>query len=323
MRHFLKLAAFCAMSVAVASASAADPFPSKPLRIVSPFSAGGTNDLLARLSATILGNALGQPVTVDNRLGSGGIIGSTAVAQAAPDGYTLLMGSISTHSIGPTVYSKLPYNFKTDFTPISIVADVPLVLVVHPSLPAKNLSELLTLLRAQPGKYNYASAGAGTISHMTAELFNSMAKVDLTHVPYKGDSLAMNDLVGGQVKMMFANLPSVINLIRGGQLRAIAVSGAKRVPTLPDTPTVAEAGVPGVDVTGWYALFGPGRMPPALVDKLNAEIVKGVRQPDIQAKIREMGAEPVGNSAAEFAAFLVKDQVKWKRVAATTGIKLD
>ena len=311
------------MSVAVASASAADPFPSKPLRIVSPFSAGGTNDLLARLSATILGNALGQPVTVDNRLGSGGIIGSTAVAQAAPDGYTLLMGSISTHSIGPTVYSKLPYNFKTDFTPISIVADVPLVLVVHPSLPAKNLSELLTLLRAQPGKYNYASAGAGTISHMTAELFNSMAKVDLTHVPYKGDSLAMNDLVGGQVQMMFANLPSVINLIRGGQLRAIAVSGAKRVPTLPDTPTVAEAGVPGVDVTGWYALFGPGRMPPALVDKLNAEIVKGVCQPDIQAKIREMGAEPVGNSAAEFAAFLVKDQVKWKRVAATTGIKLD
>ena len=312
-----------ALSLSVASANAADPFPTKPIRIISPFSAGGTNDLLARLSGTILGDAFGQTLVVENRLGAGGTIGSNAVAQAAPDGYTLLLGSISTHSIGPTVYSKLPYDIKTDFTPISIVADVPLVLVVHPSVAAKTLPELLVLLKRQPGKYNYASSGAGTIPHMTGELFKSMAKIDITHVPYKGDSLAMNDLVGGQVHMMFSNMPSAINFVRQGQLRAIAVAGKTRSPALPDVPTIHEAGVPGFDVTGWYALFGPGKMPADVVNKLNTEIVKGLRRPEVQAQIRAQGAEPVGNSVKEFNDFLAADQEKWKRTAAATGIKLD
>lgn len=312
-----------ALSLCVASAYAADPFPTKPIRIISPFSAGGTNDLLARLSATILGDAFGQTLVVENRLGAGGTIGSNAVAQAAPDGYTLLLGSISTHSIGPTVYSKLPYDIKTNFTPISIVADVPLVLVVHPSVAAKTLPELLALLKKQPGKYNYASSGAGTIPHMTGELFKSMAKTDIIHVPYKGDSLAMNDLVSGQVHMMFSNMPSAINFVRQGQLRAIAVAGKTRSPALPDVPTIHEAGVPGFDVTGWYALFGPGKMPADVVNKLNTEIVKGLRRPEVQAQIRAQGAEPVGNSAKEFNDFLAADQEKWKRTAAATGIKLD
>lgn len=312
-----------ALSLCVASAYAADPFPTKPIRIISPFSAGGTNDLLARLSATILGDAFGQTLVVENRLGAGGTIGSNAVAQAAPDGYTLLLGSISTHSIGPTVYSKLPYDIKTNFTPISIVADVPLVLVVHPSVAAKTLPELLALLKKQPGKYNYASSGAGTIPHMTGELFKSMAKTDIIHVPYKGDSLAMNDLVSGQVHMMFSNMPSAINFVRQGQLRAIAVAGKTRSPALPDVPTIHEAGVPGFDVTGWYALFGPGKMPADVVNKLNTEIVKGLRRPEVQAQIRAQGAEPVGNSVKEFNDFLAADQEKWKRTAAATGIKLD
>lgn len=312
-----------ALSLCVASAHAADPFPTKPIRIISPFSAGGTNDFLARLSGTILGDAFGQTLVVENRLGAGGTIGSNAVAQAAPDGYTLLLGSISTHSIGPTVYSKLPYDIKTSFTPISIVADVPLVLVVHPSVAAKTLPELLALLKKQSGKYNYASSGAGTIPHMTGELFKSMTKIDITHVPYKGDSLAMNDLVGGQVHMMFSNMPSAINFVRQGQLRAIAVAGKTRSPALPDVPTIHEAGVPGFDVTGWFALFGPGKMPADVVNKLNTEIVKGLRRPEIQAQIRAQGAEPVGNSVKEFNDFLAADQEKWKRTAAATGIKLD
>ncbi|MGA0572559.1 Bug family tripartite tricarboxylate transporter substrate binding protein [Variovorax sp. VNK109] len=322
MKKIVSLFAAAALAVGMSSASAQADYPTKPIRIISPFSAGGTNDFLARLSGTILA-PLGQPVTVENRLGAGGVIGSNAVATAAPDGHTLLLGSISTHSIAPTVYSKLPYDIKTAFTPISIVADVPLVLVVHPSVKAQNLKELLALLKADPGKFNYATSGAGTIPHMTAELFKTMAKVEATHVPYKGDSLAMNDLVAGQVQMMFANLPSAIGFIRQGQLRALAIGGKTRSPALPDVPTVDEAGVPGFDVTGWYALFGPGNMPDAVVNKINAEIAKAVRQPEYQTKIRSQGAEPVGNTPAEFREFLVKDQEKWRKTAATTGIKLD
>lgn len=322
MKRIAQLLSVAAFAVGAVGVHAAEPFPSKPVRIISPFSAGGTNDLLARLSGTILSD-MGQPVTVENRLGAGGVIGSSAVAQAPADGYTLLLGSISTHSIGPNVYTKLPYNIKTNFTPISIVADVPLVLVVHPSVPAKTLPELLELLKKQPGKYNYASSGTGTIPHMTGELFKTMAKVDLTHVPYKGDSLAMNDLVGGQVQVMFSNMPSAINFVRQGQLRAIAVAGKTRSPAMKDIPTIHEAGVPGFDVTGWYALFGPGNMPADVVNKLNTEIVKGLRKPDIQAKIRAQGAEPVGNSVKDFTSFLAKDLEKWKRTADATGIKLD
>lgn len=322
MKRLVFWAAAAALAIGLPAATAQTAYPNKPIRIISPFSAGGTNDFLARLSGTVLGG-LGQPVTVENRLGAGGVIGSNAVAQSAPDGHTLLLGSISTHSIGPTVYTKLPYDIKTAFTPISIVADVPLVLVVHPSVNAQNLKELLQLLRAEPGKLNYATSGAGTIPHMTAELFKTMAKVDVTHVPYKGDSQAVTDMVAGQVQMMFANLPSAISFIRQGQLRALAVGGKTRSPALPDVPTVDEAGVPGFDVTGWYALFGPGGMPADVVEKINAQIARGVRQPDVQARIRGQGAEPVGNSAAEFREFLIKDQEKWRRTAAATGIKLD
>ena len=322
MKRLVFWAAAAALAIGLPAATAQTAYPNKPKRIISPFSAGGTNDFLARLSGTVLGG-LGQPVTVENRLGAGGVIGSNAVAQSAPDGHTLLLGSISTHSIGPTVYTKLPYDIKTAFTPISIVADVPLVLVVHPSVKAQNLKELLQLLRAEPGKLNYATSGAGTIPHMTAELFKTMAKVDVTHVPYKGDSQAVTDMVPGQVQMMFANLPSAISFIRQGQLRALAVGGKTRSPALPDVPTVDEAGVPGFDVTGWYALFGPGGMPADVVETINAQIARGVRQPDVQARIRGQGAEPVGNSAAEFREFLVKDQEKWRRTAAATGIKLD
>ncbi|MFJ1260557.1 Bug family tripartite tricarboxylate transporter substrate binding protein [Cupriavidus sp. CuC1] len=323
MNRIVQFLSAAALALSVSLSIAAETFPTKPIRIISPFSAGGANDILARLSGTMLGNAYGQSAVVENRLGAGGAIGSGLVAHAAPDGYTLLLGSISTHSIGPTVYSKLPYNVKTDFTPISIVANVPLVLVVHPSVPAKNLTELLALMKSQPGKLNYASSGAGTIPHMTAELFKTMTKTNITHVPYKGDSLAMNDLMAGQVQMMFANMPSAINFVRQGQLRAIAVAGKTRSSALPDVPTIAEAGVPGFDVTGWYALFGPGGMPADVVAKLNKAIANGVRQPDMQEKIRAMGAEPVGDSTAEFASFLAKDQEKWKKTAATTGIKLD
>lgn len=322
MKRLVFWAAAAALAIGLPAATAQTAYPNKPIRIISPFSAGGTNDFLARLSGTVLGG-LGQPVTVENRLGAGGVIGSNAVAQSAPDGHTLLLGSISTHSIGPTVYTKLPYDIKTAFTPISIVADVPLVLVVHPSVKAQNLKELLQLLRAEPGKLNYATSGAGTIPHMTAELFKTMAKVDVTHVPYKGDSQAVTDMVAGQVQMMFANLPSAISFIRQGQLRALAVGGKTRSPALPDVPTVDEAGVPGFDVTGWYALFGPGGMPADVVETINAQIARGVRQPDVQARIRGQGAEPVGNSAAEFREFLIKDQEKWRRTAAATGIKLD
>ncbi|CAN7770373.1 tripartite tricarboxylate transporter substrate binding protein [Variovorax sp. LjRoot84] len=324
MNRLLRLLSVTSLAVlSLAPAHADDLYPSKPVRIISPYAAGGTNDFLARMSSLILTNAYDKTAVVENRLGGGGIIGSTVVARAKPDGYTLLLGSISTHSIGPIVYSKMPYDVNKDFTPISIVAEVPMLLVVHPSVPATNLAELLALVRSQPGKLNYASAGAGTIPHMTAELFKTMAKVDITHVPYNGDAPAMNDVVGGQVQMTFANMPSAINFVRSGKMRAIAVASKTRSSALPDVPTIAEAGVPGFDVTAWYALFGPGNMPAALVSNINAVIAKGVRDPDMAAKIRAQGAEPVGNTSADFAAFMAKDQAKWKATAAASGVKLD
>lgn len=326
----LKRTRFIAAAVGVVLAasgllvSAADPaYPSKPIRLISPFAAGGANDFLTRLCGIVLSEGLGQSVVVENRPGAGGTIGSDVVAKAPPDGLLLVLGSISTHSVAPAAYTKIPYNVNTDFTPIALFAEVPLLLVVHPSVPARNVAELIALAKAQPGKLNFGSSGNGTIPQLAGELFKSLAKVDMAHVPYKGDSAAVADLLGGQIQLLFANTPSAIGYVRSGQLRAIAVSTARRSPQLPDVPTLDESGLKGYDVSSWAALFGPPKLPQNVVDSLRAALSKGLQRPEVREKLRAQGAEPMTASPAEMAAFLQRDLERWAKVVAAAGIKIE
>ena len=307
-------------SMALGAAAQAADYPSKPARVISPFSAGGTNDYLARLSAKILADRLGGTFVVEQRLGAGGMIGADAVAKAAPDGYTLLMGSISTHAVAPFVYEKLPFDYKQDFTPVTIVANVPLVLVLNPKVPAEDVKGLLQLIKDKPGAYTYGTSGNGTVPHLAGELFRHVTGTSIVHVPYRGDANAVSDLLGGQIDMMFANLPSVISHIKAGKLRALAVSSTGRSQSLPELPTVAEAGVPGFEVNAWYALFGPGGMDPAVADKLAATVAQGLRTDEAREQLLGQGAEAVGNTPAEFAGFLRAEQDKWSAVIKQAGI---
>lgn len=298
-------------------------YPSKPIRLVSPFAAGGSNDFLTRTAGTVLSEGLGQSVVVENRPGAGGTIGSDLIAKAPPDGYLLVLGSISTHSVAPAAYPKIPYNAKTDFTPIALFAEVPLVLVVHPSVPAKNVQELLALAKAQPGRLNFGSSGNGTIPQLAGELFKSLGQVNMTHVPYKGDSAAVTDLLGGQIQLLFANMPSVLGYVKAGQLRAIAVSTAKRSPQMPDVPTLEESGLKGFDVSSWAALFGPPRMPAPVVESLRAAVAKGLQKPEVRDRLRQQGAEPMVATPAEAAAFLQRDLDRWSKVVSSAGIRIE
>ena len=292
----------CAALVSLsASAQGAANFPSRPIKIVVPFAAGGTTDLLARLLGQRLSAAWGQPVVVENRPGAGATVGADMVAKSAPDGYTLLMGATH-HTIAQNVYAKVPYHFGRDFAPVTIVALVPNMVVVNANVPARTIQELFALARAQPGRLNYGSAGAGTAHHLIGEMIKLRAGIDLVHVPYKGSSPAVADLLGGQIQLMFDTVTSGLPQVKAGKTRALAVTTARRSSALPEVPTLAETVLPGFDVGTWFGILAPAATPPEIVAKLNAAMVRIINLPDVQAQLLEMGSEPVGNTPAQMGA---------------------
>ncbi|MBI3516843.1 MAG: tripartite tricarboxylate transporter substrate binding protein [Proteobacteria bacterium] len=306
-----------------AAAAAAQDYPVKPIRIVAPFPAGGTADILARAIGQRLTDAWGQAVVVDNRAGAGGTIGADAVAKAPPDGYTLLLGVTATQAIAPSVYAKLAYDPAADFVPVAMLAQVPVVLVVSKALPARSVRELIALARDQPDRLTFASSGSGAIPHLTGELFKSATGVRMVHVPYRGATPALNDLLAGQVALMFDNLPSSLPHIQAGGLVALGVATPRRALTLPDVPTIAEAGVPGFEVTSWFGVLAPAATPAAIVARLGAEIGRALANADFQARLASQGAEPFGLAPAAFAALIESDAAKWAAVVKANGIKLD
>ena len=305
------------------SASAAESYPTKPVRVVVGFPPGGFVDFTARVVSAPLGNALGQQFVVDNRGGAGGVVGTEIVARALPDGYTLTVGSAGTHAVNQSLYSKLPYNVLRDFQPIARLADAPSILAVHPSLPVKNVKELLALAQAKPGQVNYASAGSGTSTHLAAVLFEHLGKVKMVHVPFKGGGPAIVALLAGEVRVTFGTAASVSPQTKAGKLRALAVTSGKRSAVLPDLPTIAEAGIPGYEMLNWLGLFAPTGTPRAVVDRLSAEALKVLRMPEIVQRFHAQGAEPSPLGTREFAAFVKSEVDKWGKVVAETGMKAD
>lgn len=301
----------------------AQGYPGKPVRIIVPYPAGGSTDIIARVAATQLTERLKQPFVVENRAGASGAIGAVAVAQSAPDGYTLVMGTASSHGINSALQKNLPYDAVKDFAPVTVVANTPNIIVVHPSVPAKTLGELLALAKAQPGKINFGSTSAGGSPHMSAELLKMMSGVDMTHVPYKGAAPMLTDLIGGQIQVGFDNLPSTINFVRTGKLRALAVTTPQRWPGAPDIPTVAESGVPGYEVSGWFGLLAPAGTPKEILNTLQVAIAQAVKTPEVAKQLRDLGAEPVANTPEVFAKEISADVDKWRKVVKATGVKLD
>lgn len=300
----------------------AQPFPAKPVKIVVPFGPGGGTDLVARIISQRMAEGLGQPVLVENRAGAGGQIGTAFVARSPGDGYTLVIGSTPL-TINPSLYKNLPYDILTDFIPVSLVVMQPLLLVVHPSTPAQSVRDLIALAREKPGKLNYSSGGSGTGVHLAAELFKSMAAIDIVHVPYNGQAAALNALLGEQVTMVFDQPGTALAHIRAGKLRALAVTSKARSPQLPDTPTMDEAGVPGYLVDSWFGLFAPSATPRPVVERLSAEIAKAARTPDVRERLVTAGFDVVGSTPGEFDALVKGEVAKWKRVVEVSGAKAD
>jgi tripartite-type tricarboxylate transporter receptor subunit TctC len=308
-----------AVLLGAAGAAIAQPFPSKPIRLLVGASAGGTTDTLARAVGQEAAKLLGQPIVVENRGGAGGNIAAEAVAKSPPDGHTLLM-SFTSHTINATLYPKLPFDPVNDFTPISMIATVPSVLVGNPSIPAKDLKELLALLRARPGKLNMAIGGIGSSLHMAGDLFKMKAGVDAVNVPYKGSSPAMADVIGGQAELMFVSVIVGAPQIKSGKLRAYGVTSAARLAQLPGVPAIAEA-VPGFESSAWFGVFGPARLPAEVTSKLNEAMVKALSAPELKKRLEAEGATPVGSSAAQFAAFVKEDVQRWAPVVKASGAK--
>jgi tripartite-type tricarboxylate transporter receptor subunit TctC len=322
MKLLRYLASTLLVCLPLVAAAQAGGFPDKAIRIVVPFPPGGATDAAARLVAVKMSEHWGQPVVVDNRAGAGGNVGSDLVAKAPADGYTLVMGVTGSHAINTSLYSRMPYDPVADFVAISQVAVVPNVLVVHPSVPAKNLAELVALAKKEPGKLNYASLGNGTAAHLGMEMLKAEAGVDITHVPYKGSAPAVSDLLAGQVQMMVDGLPSALPHVKAGKLRAIALTSLRRSPSLPDLPTIAES-YPGFYADAWSGLFAPKGTPQPVVDKLSAEVQRILKLPEVREKLAALGAEPVGSTQAEFAAHVKKEIEKWAKVVKTSGAKVD
>lgn len=322
-RRSLLAVAAAAATILAAGPAAAQAYPNKPITMIVPFSAGGTTDILARIVGQALSTELGQSVVIDNRAGAGGNIGGQLAARAPADGYTLFMGTVGTHAINEALYKKMPFNPIKDFAPLSRVANVPNLLVAHPAQPFKTVSELIAYAKANPGKVNFGSSGSGSSIHLSGELFKSMAKVDMVHIPYKGSAPAVNDLLGNQIAIMFDNMPSAIQHVRAGKLRPIAVTTAKRSPELPDVPTIAESGVPGYEATSWFGLFAVAGTPAPIVTQLNKALVKVLNQPDVKAKIVAQGGEVVAETPEQFAAFIKAETAKWGKVVKESGASVD
>lgn len=296
-------------------------YPSKPVRWIVPFAAGGPSDLLVRLIGQKLTDAWGQPVLADNRGGANGVVGSELAAKSAPDGYTILLGTNGTHGINASLFAKLPYDTISDFAPITRIGQVPFLLVAHPSLPARTVPELIKLARLKPGQISYASGGSA--SQLAAELFKSMARVDMLHVPYKGASVAITDVIGGQVSITFGGVALALPQVKAGRLRALAVTGSGRSAVVPDVPTVGESGVPGYEVSTWYGVFAPSATPRAIVERINAEIVKSVQTPDVKERLRSQAFEPLADTPEQFAALVRTEIVKWAKVVKESGARVE
>lgn len=308
-----------AAALNASGATMAQGYPNKTVRLIVPQSAGGGADILARTVAEKLSKSWGTQVIVDNRSGAAGIIGTQAAAQAVPDGYTLLMGAISTHAINRGLYRNLPYDPVKDFVPVTLVASAPLLVVVHPSLPVKSVQELIALAKTKPGKLAFSSAGSGNSTHLAGEMFKSMANVDMMHVPYKGATPAEVDLMGGQVSVMFSSILSAMPHSRAGKMKALAVTSARRSSVMPELPTVAESGLPAYDVNPWYGLFAPAGTPREVVEKINREVVGILQLPEVKERFAALGADAVGNTPAQFATFLDVEIEKWANVIKQSG----
>ncbi|MDB5803858.1 MAG: Tripartite tricarboxylate transporter family receptor [Betaproteobacteria bacterium] len=296
-------------------------YPSKPLRLVVTFPPGGAPDILARIISEK--SQLGQSIVVDNKPGAGGNIGAENVAKSPADGYTLVMGTVGTHSINGALYSKMPYDMVKDFAPVTLLASTPNLLVVWPGLPVKNVQELIAYGRANPGKLSFGSPGVGTSIHVSGELMKSMTGIEMTHVPYKGRQFAIPDLLGGQIQLMFDNMPSALPLAKEGKLRALGQTGAKRSPSAPDIPTVAEQGLPGFEATSWFALFAPAGTPKDIIAKINADSVRLFKQPDVAEKLKILGLDPVLSTPEELAKYQQEEIAKWAKVVKASGARAD
>ncbi len=306
----------------LASANAQN-WPAKPVRFVVPFPAGGSTDVVGRIIAEHLRQGLGQPFVIDNRAGAGGTVGSDVVAKAAPDGYTMLICTSSTHAIASGLYgSKLPYDQVRDFSPVTLIGSATILLVVHPSVAAKTVPELIALAKARPGTLNFASSGNGGVSHLTGEYFKSLAGIQMQHVPYKGDTPMITDLVAGRVSLAFGTAVAFLPYVQKGTLHALAVTNAKPSPVAPNLPTVAQT-LPGFEALQWFGLLMPAGTPPEIVSRLNAEVVKILRLPEVRERLQAMGIEIVGNTPAEFAAFMRDETAKWGRIVKDSGARID
>lgn len=313
----------CAAGLVFALSAIAQTYPTKPIRMIVPFPPGGGVDGAARVLSQKLSDALGQQVVIDNRGGSGGVIAAELAAHAAPDGYTIFFGGSASHGITPHLYRHLPYDAVKDFSPIIAVGMTPYILVVHPSVPAHSVKELIALAKAHPGTLNYASAGNGSTLHLTGEMFKTMAGVNIVHVPYKGAAPALNDLLSGSVQMTFNPAVVILPHVKTGRLRALAVTSARRTRLAPDLPTIAESGVPGFEATGWYGLLGPRAMPQEIVTRLNAEVERALAEKQFVERYAVLGIEPIGGTPASFAAFIRSELAKWGKVARASGARID
>lgn len=319
MKHFVAWV----IAVLMSASAVAQPYPSKPIRIIVGFAPGGGTDLVARIIGQKLGESWGQTVLVENRAGATGTIGADLVAKAQPDGYTLLMGHVNSHGIAPHLFRKLPYDAERDFTMVAYVGYVPNVLVVHPSIPAKNVKELIAVAKAQPGALNYASSGVGSTQHLAGELFTLLSNVKMVHVPYKGSGPAVVDLLAGHVSMNFDTMPPVLPHIRSGRMRALALTTPKRSPQLADVPTMMEVGLTGFDMTNWYGVMAPAKAARDTVTKLNAEINRIVTLPDAKAKLEEAGTQLGPMSPEQFATFLRSEIAKYAKLVQAAKVSLD
>jgi tripartite-type tricarboxylate transporter receptor subunit TctC len=322
-RPFLRGLLPTLLALLATTSMAQSAFPNKPVKLIVPFPPGGGNDVIARVIGQKLSDRWGQPVVIDNRAGANGIVGLQALMQAPADGYTLAVGAAGPLAVNPSLYARLPYDPVKDFAAVTNLVNYPLLLVVHPSVPARTTRDVVALAKAKPGQLSYASPGSGNSGHLAGELFNTMAGVNTLHVPYKGQGPALTDLLSGQVQMLYSSIPSVINQVKSGQLKAIAVGSAKRLPSLPEVPTIAESGVPGYEAYSWVGLVAPANTPSDIVHKIYRDVSDILKQPDVADKLNQQGALPVGDTPEDFAQYIKVEVAKWGQVVRNANIKLE
>lgn len=323
MRAPLRFLQLLVLALPVAAAAAATDYPSRPVRFVVPYSPGGTSDALARIVGQKLVDAWGQQLVIDNRAGANGNIGSDIVAKAIPDGYTILLGTSGSNAVNPTLYRKMPYEAKRDLALIAMIASTANILVTHPNFAANSMKEFLAMARANPGKVNYGSSGVGSVLHLSGELLKTIMRVDIVHVPYKGTGPSLVDLLGGQIDSVFANLPAIVPLVQTGRLKGLAVTTAERAPALPNVPTMIEGGVPGYNVSSWFGVFVPAKVPKPIVNKINADVVKILKTSETREKLLSLGADPIFMSPGEANKYFFTEIDKWANVVKASGAKAD